>query len=138
MAEVTPYGITKVQALMVTDEHVSNRKVCVIDTGYDIEHPDLPNGNHVTGSTGNAGDWNKDEYGHGTHCAGTIAAIGGNNRGVVGVVRSGLMKMHIVRVFDSNANWAWGFNLLNAVSSLVSLPKQECGHFLMQNDCLTA
>jgi serine protease len=134
MAEVIPDGIKKVQALKVTVEHVSNRKVCVIDTGYDINHPDLPAGNHVTGSTGSAGEWNKDEHGHGTHCAGTIAAIGGNHIGVVGVVRSGAMKFHIVTVFNNGGNWAWGFDLLNAVRNLLFL---FCYHVL-QNDCLTA
>ena len=118
MHEDIPYGITKVQALLVTDDHVSNRKVCVVDTGYDIHHPDLPGGDQVTGYTGTytAELWYEDGYGHGTHCAGTIAAIGGNRQGVVGIVRSGAMKMHIVRVFDSDANWAWTSDLISAVS----------------------
>ena len=125
--EEIPDGIKKVESLLVTDDYVSNRKVCVVDTGYNLGHPDLPDENVVTGSTGIAGAaWNEDGHGHGTHCAGTIAAIGGNNRGVVGVVRSGLMKMHIVRVFNGAGNWTWGSDLLTAVSSLLYLPKQEC------------
>lgn len=31
-----------VKALDVPDDNVSNRKVCIVDTGYDLSHPDLP------------------------------------------------------------------------------------------------
>ena len=119
-SETTPYGILKVQALLVPDDLVSNRKVCVVDTGYNLGHPDLPNGNKVTGYVGpdsNAGDWREDGNGHGTHCAGTIAAIGGNEKGVVGVVRSGAMNFHIVKVFNNNGDWAWTSGLVKAVSA---------------------
>jgi len=117
-SESTPYGITKVQALSVPDDKVANRKVCVVDSGYNLGHPDLPDGTVVTGSTGTAGLlWSNDNDGHGTHCAGTIAAIGGNGKGVVGVVRSGAMKMHIVRVFGDDGSWVWTSGLINAVSA---------------------
>lgn len=120
-SEVIPYGIMKVQARQVPDNLVSNRKVCVVDTGYNRDHPDLPNGNQVTGYTGpfTAGLWYEDGNGHGTHCAGTIAAIGGNGKGVVGVVRSGAMKLHIVKVFNDNGDYAWTSTLINAVSDLL-------------------
>ena len=142
LSEMTPYGITKVQALMVPDDLVSNRKVCVVDTGYNRGHPDLPNGNQVTGYTGTytAGNWYEDLDGHGTHCAGTIAAIGGNEKGVVGVVRSGAMKIHIVKVFGDDGKWAWTSSLINAVSCskcIFFLPLQEFCRSLMRNDFLT-
>ena len=35
--------------------------------------------------------------------AGTIAAIGGNNKGVKGVIRNGLVKIHAVRVFATGS-----------------------------------
>ena len=62
-------------------------KICVVDSGYDVTHPDLPtldktaDGNNPYGS----GEWFVDGnvHGHGTHCAGTIGAIG-NSGGVVG------------------------------------------------------
>lgn len=121
-AEQTPYGIDKVKALQVPDTNVSNRKVCIIDTGYDINHPDLTsNPNVVTGYEGefSAGDWDYDGHGHGTHVAGTIAAIGGNNKGVVGVNRNGEVKLHIVKVFNDSGNWAWGSSLVAAVEACV-------------------
>lgn len=121
-AEQTPYGITKVHALDVPDTDVSNRKVCIIDTGYDITHPDLASdANTVTGYSGSfsAGAWDYDGHGHGTHVAGTIAAIGGNDEGVVGVNRNGQVKMHIVKVFNNSGNWAWGSSLIAAVEACV-------------------
>ena len=52
-------------------------KICVFDTGYDFGHPDLPSVN-ATGYNTEMGIWNVDEHLHGTHCAGTIGAIGNN------------------------------------------------------------
>ena len=121
-AEETPYGITKVHALDIPDTSISNQKVCIIDSGYDISHPDLPSDpNVVTGYTGplSAGAWNYDEGGHGTHVAGTIAAIGGNGKGVVGVSRNGQLRLHIVKVF-SGRRWAWGSTLVAAVEECVA------------------
>ena len=116
-SETTPYGINLVKALQVSDEFVHKKKVCIIDSGYDINHPDLPKGTKVTGAAdGGAGVWNQDGDGHGTHVAGTIAAIGQNGKGVRGVVRSGELNIHVVRVFGDNGVWAWNSDLMQAVS----------------------
>merc|ERR1712056_41165 len=62
-------------------------KVCVADTGDDLGPEDLPTGNDVTGSDSSSnGSWDSDGHGHGTHCSGTVAGLGGNNQGVVGVI----------------------------------------------------
>ena len=116
LQDVVPYGINAVKAFEVSDSLVSNRKVCIIDSGYDINHPDLPNGSTVTGSTGEAGPWDEDGDGHGTHVAGTIAALS-NGGGVVGVARNGELQLHIVRVFGDDGVYAWGSDLVYAVSS---------------------
>ena len=68
----TPYGIIKTQAILVPDDHIANRKVCIIDSGYDINHPDLPSqatGAVITGTGygGANGEWDIDTNGHGTH-----------------------------------------------------------------------
>jgi len=123
MAESTPYGIESVKALSVSDSDVSNRKVCIIDTGYDLGHPDLASDpSVVTGYEGSltAIDWSSDGHGHGTHVAGTIAAIGGNGQGVVGVNRNGQLKLHIVRVFGDNGDWVWGSTVVAAMDECVA------------------
>lgn len=47
--------------------------ICVLDTGFDISHPDFL-GRNIEGKSFIANeDWSKDIKGHGTHCAGTAA-----------------------------------------------------------------
>src|SRR5581483_8568768 len=65
--------------------------VAVVDTGVDYTHPDIDanmwsdgSGHYGYDFTTNTPD-PMDHYGHGTHVAGTIAAIGNNNLGVIGL-----------------------------------------------------
>ena len=98
-AEV-PYGIQMVQALDVADDEVgsSGITVCIADTGYDILQNDLPQGSKVDGQSFIDGEsWSVDGDGHGTHVAGTIAALE-DGLGVVGVVRNGEMNLLIAKV----------------------------------------
>lgn len=119
LAESTPYGINMVQAPLLSDAMSGQRKVCILDTGYTLNHPDLPS-TGITGDDGygsnNTGNWYNDGNGHGTHVAGTIAAIGGNNQGVVGVNPSGQLGLHIVKVFNDQGRWAYGSDLIKAIS----------------------
>ena len=116
LAEDTPYGITRVQADQLLDGATVDSKVCIIDSGYDINHPDLPNAGITGGVTSQyAGNWNHDGNGHGTHVAGTIAALGGNGIGVVGVNPSGQLGLHIVKIFNNNGDWAYGSDLIRAI-----------------------
>ena len=79
-AEVTPPGITRVGGVSYT----GTRRAWIIDTGIDLDHPDLT----VDASSGKTfvtrTTTPDDDHGHGTHCAGIVAAID-NTVGVVGV-----------------------------------------------------
>merc|ERR1719225_1134699 len=91
LSEDTPYGIPMVLQDMNFFKSLGTPsgsiKVCVADTGYNLGHEDLPNGGDVTGSDSSSnGSWNSDGHGHGTHCSGTVAGLGGNSKGVVGVI----------------------------------------------------
>jgi len=59
----------------------------------------------VTGTSTGMGDWFKDTYGHGTHCAGVIGAVGENRRGVVGVLQDpSRFNFHIGKSLDNRGN----------------------------------
>lgn len=102
-----PWGIRRVNASAAwARTQGEGVKVAVIDTGIDSTHPDL------RGAV--AGGWNavdpehrdnfKDDQGHGTHVAGTIAAIK-NGEGVVGVAPKA--KLYAVKVLDADGNGSY-------------------------------
>uniref|UniRef100_A0A7S4SHV8 subtilisin n=2 Tax=Ditylum brightwellii TaxID=49249 RepID=A0A7S4SHV8_9STRA len=90
LSEETPYGIDMVNPDSPTprlQQGSTSIKVCVVDTGYDNDHIDLPELDPNTGgfSPYEGQSWSNDGHGHGTHCAGTIGAMGGNDKGVTSV-----------------------------------------------------
>jgi subtilisin family serine protease len=115
--QLTPYGIRMVQADKVPDldADAGNKTVCIIDSGYSKGHEDLPK-KRVTGDDdlGGAGPWAEDGFGHGTHVAGTIAALNQTGVGVLGVLPNNKVRLHIVRVFGDDGNWAYSSTLANA------------------------
>lgn len=112
-----PWGIREVQAHLLPqgDALTGNRKVCIIDSGYALGHEDLPGLSRVTGHDGNL-PWNQDGDGHGTHVAGTIAALNNAGVGVVGVNAGGNLNLHIVRVFGDLGSWAYSSTLVDAAT----------------------
>ena len=116
LGQLVPYGIKMVQADQLPDTYASNRKLCIIDSGYDRAHEDLSSGSNVTGEyDAGTGWWYTDENHHGTHVAGTIAALNNSNKGVVGVASNSQLKLHIVKVFDA-AGWAYSSSLTSAAN----------------------
>lgn len=89
------YGLQKIQCESAWDvSRGDDVIIAVIDTGVDYNHPDIE-GNMWTDDTGKVGydfsdkdDNPMDYHGHGSHCAGTIAAMGDNSIGVIGVAFS--------------------------------------------------
>ena len=119
MADTVPYGIDMVQATQVSDEFAGNQKICVIDSGYYIDHTDLQSNNVTASSDSGSGDPFIDPCGHGTHVTGTISALA-NGGGVLGVLPSANVALHIVKVFgDDNwsggaCGWSYSSSLINA------------------------
>ncbi len=96
--EVIPWGIDRVEAdLAWSINSTSIVKVAILDTGIDLDHPDLignvVNGTNVIMSRKTANDDN----GHGTHVAGIIAAVD-NEIGVIGVGPN--LEVYAVKVLD--------------------------------------
>jgi serine protease len=120
MAQVVPYGITMVQANPavaggVAPGTAARPKVCVIDSGYDGGHEDLPLGVGITGFASGTQTWDTDTCGHGTHVAGTIAAVH-NTAGVVGVMGSGV-ELVIAKVFDGvNCSYSYASSIAHAAN----------------------
>lgn len=114
--QLVPYGIKMVQADLLAGTNASTRKVCIIDSGYDRSHEDLSAGANVTGEyDAGTGWWYTDENHHGTHVAGTIAALNNAGTGVVGVSENATLKLHIVKVFGAEA-WAYSSTLATAAN----------------------
>jgi thermitase len=87
--------------------------IAIVDTGVDLTHPDLA-GNLVPGrdfvdSDNDPSDFNL----HGTHVAGTAAAIAGNGQGVAGVAPGA--KIMPVRVLDAEGSGNSG-NIANGIA----------------------
>lgn len=114
LAQTTPYGITMVQADLVSDAQAANRIVCIIDSGYARGHEDLPASGAVQGTNvSGTGTWYTDGCGHGTHVAGTIAGLT-NDVGVVGVLPNGNVGLHVIKVFGDSCAWSYASTLINA------------------------
>jgi len=104
--EQLPWGVDRIDAEIV---HSYNKgagvKVAVVDSGIDVDHPDL----HVLGGKrfydqGSEDDNYGDAHGHGTHVAGIIAALD-NEVGVIGVAPD--VDLYSVRVLASNGSGYW-------------------------------
>jgi serine protease len=112
--ETKPYGLQMIQADQVSSG-AGSRTVCVIDSGYDMGHEDLPTGGVTANSDAGTGDPLFDGAGHGTHVAGTIAALASNGRGVRGIAHEDHVRLHIVKVFNNDGVWAYSSDLIKAV-----------------------
>ncbi len=87
--------------------YTGTKKAWIIDTGIDLDHPDL-NVDAAIGKTFVTRTTTpEDDNGHGTHCAGIVAAID-NTVGVVGVAAGA--NVVPVKVLDKRGSGAYVCN----------------------------
>lgn len=116
--QTTPAGILRVGGAVA----VSNVKVAIIDTGIDLDHPDLV-GNITGGVNYVKNGAPDDDNGHGSHCAGTVAASD-NTVGVVGVAHNA--SLLAVKVLDRRGSGSYsdvisGINWSAANADIISM-----------------
>ena len=103
--DTMPYGIKKIEASHIwkKGEKGEGIVVAILDTGIDINHPDLKDKIVDVQNFTNEGDMYDvtDGSGHGTHVAGTIGASE-NGSGVVGVAPE--CSLVICKVLESNGS----------------------------------
>ncbi|KXG78355.1 Subtilisin NAT [Fervidicola ferrireducens] len=94
-----PWGVKKISAQQVWKTTKGEGvRVGIVDTGVDLSHPDLKD--NIKEAYGVLDCKNViDDNGHGTHVAGTIAALD-NDIGVVGVAPK--VEIYSVKAFDKN------------------------------------
>jgi subtilisin len=106
MAETVPVGVSQVKAPSAWGcSRGKGIKVAILDTGIDPAHPDLAA--NVKGAVSFVpGETFHDGNGHGTHCAGTVAAAE-NGAGVVGVAPEA--SLYAVKTLANNGSgqWSW-------------------------------
>ncbi len=118
--QVVPYGVDAVEARDVWDADRdgvvdpgaptgAGRMVCIIDSGIEASHEDFSGVNIVGGYPSG---WDTDNYGHGTHVAGTVAAVN-NDTGVLGVT-PGEVSLYILKVYGDNGEWIYSSTLIDA------------------------
>lgn len=102
IAQALPWGVDRVDAEKVwLTSTANNVRVAVIDTGIHLTHPDLAA--NVKGGINTIYSWKTadDDNGHGSHVAGTIAAVN-NSVGVIGVGHE--IDLYAVKVLNKNGS----------------------------------
>jgi len=103
-SQTTPYGINRVNGGVTSS---GSSVAWIIDTGIDLDHEDL-NVDASRGfnafTSGRDGKSTDDGNGHGTHVAGTVAALD-NNVGVIGVAAGATVIP--IKVLDSRGSGSY-------------------------------
>lgn len=127
----TPWGITRIGGA----GNGVGKTAWIIDSGIDLDHPDLNVNTQKSKSF--IGDNNPDDgHGHGTHVAGTIAAIN-NNIGVVGVAAGA--SVVALKVMDANGSgstslWVSALDYVYANASVGDVVNMSVGTVQAQRD----
>jgi thermitase len=100
------WGPTKIQATLAWDTILgsSDILVAIIDTGIDYTHAELAENYVPLGYDWANNDTDPiDDNGHGTHCAGVVAAKIDNNIGIAGLAQVRVMAEKVL----GSAGWGW-------------------------------
>ncbi|MBU7013236.1 MAG: S8 family peptidase [Theionarchaea archaeon] len=107
-AEELPWGVDRIDAdLAWSTSKGTGVKVAIVDTGIDMDHPDLvaniKGGFNAIAPSRKYKDPSNfdDDHGHGSHCAGIVAAVD-NEIGVIGVAPEAWL--YGVKVLDSSGS----------------------------------
>jgi len=132
-AQSLPTGINRIQSdasstLSGNGSGSVNVDVAVIDTGIDLDHPDLDVVGGRNCSTGRRSNYD-DGNGHGSHVAGTIGAKD-NGVGVVGVAPGA--RLWAVRVLNNSGSGSWssvvcGIDFVAANSATIEVANMSLG-----------
>lgn len=126
--QVVPSGIRRIG--QNTNTFGAGVGVAVIDTGIDLSHPDLAANIASENKTCvNRTTSGNDDNGHGTHVAGTIAALD-NEIGVIGVAPQA--KLYAVKVLDKRGSGTWssvicGIDWVTAHASTIQVANMSLG-----------
>lgn len=106
-AQTVPAGVAQIKA---PDGWGASQglaiKVFILDTGIDSDHPDLVSNLRTGKSFVPSESSTEDFHGHGTHCAGTVAAVF-NGQGVVGVAPYAYLYPVKVLSASGSGQWSW-------------------------------
>ncbi len=133
-AQTTPTGVNRVDAELSPTANINgvdqrvNVDVAVIDTGIDLNHPDL-NVNTAGAKNCSTGTSANDGNGHGTHVSGTIGALD-NGIGVVGVAPGA--RLWPVRVLNNSGSGSFadvicGVDYVTAHASEIEVANMSLG-----------
>ncbi|OGS01624.1 MAG: hypothetical protein A2V88_14395 [Elusimicrobia bacterium RBG_16_66_12] len=116
------WGVSRVHAPAAWDATEGKGvKVAVIDTGIDLNHPDLrgkvDGGYSAIKKSENPEDY-ADDNGHGTHVSGTVAGLR-DGKGVVGVAPKA--RLYAVKVLDADGSG----NLSDVIDGIVWAAKND-------------
>lgn len=100
--QTVPSGVSRI-GLNATNEG-SGVGVAILDTGIDLDHPDLAANIIANKSCISGAPTGDDDQGHGTHVAGTVAALN-NSIGVLGVAPQA--KLIAVKVLNSQGSGSY-------------------------------
>jgi subtilisin len=132
-ADQLPTGVNRIEGDAANTPDPDNNRivnvgVAILDTGIDLDHPDLNVAQGVNCSSGSSYD---DGHGHGTHVAGTVGAED-DGAGVVGMAPGA--TLYPVRVLNDRGSGSWsaiicGINWVtnNAASKGIEVANMSLG-----------